>query len=212
MQTTSETVSAIFAALGQAQATMPNPRKNAINPRFGSGYSTLDEGLNVAKAALSAVGICIIQTTYMDGTILMLETKLGHTSGEWIASHYPVIGAPFKPQEGLSSLTYARRAALFTLVGIAGEDDDDGNAANKVGVIEAPKKEPEPELSEDAVTELFSDMTIDLDNCQTIQDLDDWAELYRPQKHLLKKTQQVEVTSRFNKRKADIKTEEENNG
>lgn len=209
MNNQSDTVGFIFTALGQAQATMPNPRKNAINPRFGSGYSTLDEGLNVAREALSAVGICIIQTTYMDGGLLMLETKLGHTSGEWISSYYPVIGTPFKPQDGLSSLTYARRAALFALIGIAGEDDD-GNAANKAGSIEAPKKEDEPEVPDDERLELLTDMKLDLNKCESLSDLNDWAELYKPQKALLRQKEQKEVTEAFNKRKSELK--EENNG
>lgn len=212
MQTQSETVGFIFTALSQAQATMPNPRKNAINPRFGSGYTTTDEVLNVAREHLSAVGICIIQTTYMDGGLLMVETKLGHTSGEWIASHYPVIGTPFKPQDGLSSLTYARRAALCALIGIAGEDDDDGNTANKAGEIAVPvvEKEPEPGLSEAEQDDLYQTMTNDLETVETLDDLADWSDVYKPQKELLRFSQQKEVVAAFNKRKAQLK--EENNG
>jgi hypothetical protein len=211
MQTTSESVGTIFAALAKAQGIMQNPRKNAINPRFGSAYSTLDEGLNVAREALASVDVCIIQTTYMQDHLLMLETRLGHSSGEWISSHYPVIGTPFKPQDGLASLTYARRAALFALVGIAGEDDD-GNAANKAGMIQLPTPavEEKKEISDEEIMKLYNDMTSDLNSCQTMEDLDDWAELYRPQKQLLRKEQQIEITSIFTKVKATLK--EENNG
>lgn len=209
MQTQSDTVGFIFTALGQAQSTMPNPRKNAINPRFGSGYTTTDEVLNVAREHLSTVGICIIQTTYMDGGLLMLETKLGHTSGEWLASHYPIIGTPFKPQDGLASMTYARRAALCAMIGIAGEDDDDGNTANKAGEIKTTAKEPEIEpLSESEQVELFRCMTEDLKSVSTLDELAEWSELYKPQKTLLQLKQQKEVVAHFNKRKDELKNGE----
>jgi hypothetical protein len=200
MNNASETVGAIFAALAKAQADIQNPTKNAINPHFKSKYTTLDEGLNVAREALTAVGICIYQRTFLDGNLLMLETVLGHTSGEWLSSYYPVIGAPFKPQDGLSSVTYARRAALFAAVGIAGEDDD-GNTANKAGVIEAPvKKVPEVDLAA-----LYNDMLDDLHACVTTQDLEEWADLYRPQKPLLRRSQQTELTTNFNSLKEKFK-------
>ena len=83
--------------------------------------------------------------------------------------------------------------------------DDDGNAANKAGSIpDTTPKQSEPEIDENQQTELFADMTLDLGKCETLLDLDEWAELYRPQKPLLKKSQQVEVTAKFNELKADI--------
>ena len=56
-----------------------------------------------------------------------LTTVLAHASGEWIASDWPVcaISETATPHRMGAALTYARRYALFTLVGIAGEDDLD---------------------------------------------------------------------------------------
>src|SRR5262249_16019189 len=56
-----------------------------------------------------------------------LTTTLAHASGEWIASDWPVcpIAETANPQRMGAALTYARRYAIFTLVGIAGEDDLD---------------------------------------------------------------------------------------
>lgn len=113
----SETVGTIFKALAAAQKEIQNPAKNAKNTHFKSTYTTLDEGLNVTREALSAVEIAVFQRTYMTDSLLMLETVLGHASGEWLCSHYPVITVPYKPQDGLSALTYARRGALFAAVG-----------------------------------------------------------------------------------------------
>src|SRR5665811_304704 len=56
-----------------------------------------------------------------------LTTLLLHTSGEWISSDWPVcqISETSAPRRMGAALTYARRYALFTMVGIAGEDDLD---------------------------------------------------------------------------------------
>ena len=73
--------------------------------------------------------IAIVQTTSIDqaGGIINLTTILAHASGEWIASDWPVcpISETATPHRMGAALTYARRYALFTLVGIAGEDDLD---------------------------------------------------------------------------------------
>jgi ERF superfamily len=73
--------------------------------------------------------IATLQTTAIDQTAGMvnLTTTLAHASGEWIASDWPVcpIAETANPQRMGAALTYARRYALFTLVGIAGEDDLD---------------------------------------------------------------------------------------
>ena len=59
--------------------------------------------------------------------LIRLTTVLAHTSGEWISSDWPVcpVSETAAPQRMGAALTYARRYALFTLVGIAGEDDLD---------------------------------------------------------------------------------------
>ena len=73
--------------------------------------------------------IATLQTTEIDQTagMINLTTTLAHASGEWIASDWPVcpIAETANPQHMGAALTYARRYALFTLVGIAGEDDLD---------------------------------------------------------------------------------------
>ena len=73
--------------------------------------------------------IATVQTTSIDQAagIINLTTVLAHASGEWIASDWPVcaISETATPHRMGAALTYARRYALFTLVGIAGEDDLD---------------------------------------------------------------------------------------
>jgi hypothetical protein len=81
------------------------------------------------RKALGQHEIATVQTTALDQTagIVSLTTVLAHSSGEWIASDWPVcaISETAAPHRMGAALTYARRYALFTLVGIAGEDDID---------------------------------------------------------------------------------------
>lgn len=201
----SETVGTIFKALSEAQKEIQNPVKNAKNPHFKSSYTTLDEGLNVIREALSAVEICVFQRTYMTDSLLMLETILGHASGEWLASHYPVITVPYKPQDGLSALTYARRGALFASVGIAGEDDD-GNTANKVTTITTTKAE----VSSKESAQLLSTMTEGLEACQTEEELTVWTLSNKANKASLMLSDQALITRTYKQVQDRIK--ENNNG
>ena len=87
------------------------------------------EGLDIVRKTLGRHEIATIQSTAIDresGTI-KLTTTLAHASGEWIASDWPVCALADLPTPHRmgAALTYARRYALFTLVGIAGEDDLD---------------------------------------------------------------------------------------
>ena len=92
-------------------------------------YAPLSSGLDIVRKTLSQHEIATVQTTSIDQSagIVNLTTVLAHASGEWIASDWPVcaIAETATPHRMGAALTYARRYALFTLVGIAGEDDVD---------------------------------------------------------------------------------------
>jgi hypothetical protein len=89
----------------------------------------LSSGLDIVRKTLGQHEIATVQTTAIDQAagIVNLTTMLAHASGEWIASDWPVcpVAETANPQRMGAALTYARRYALFTLVGIAGEDDLD---------------------------------------------------------------------------------------
>ncbi len=143
MQRSSESIGAIAAALAKAQGELTNPEKSltaTIRPD-GPGaaersfrYAPLSSGLDIVRKTLSQHEIATVQTTAIDQTagIVNLTTVLAHASGEWIASDWPVcaIGESAAPHRMGAALTYARRYALFTLVGIAGEDDIDAPDLN----------------------------------------------------------------------------------
>ena len=137
MPRSSETVSALASALAKAQAELVNPEKSLVatlpadrgQPERSFRYASLASGLDIVRKTLGRHEIATIQTTAMDrdsGTI-KLTTTLAHGSGEWIASDWPVcpLADLSSPRRMGAALTYARRYALFTLVGIAGEDDLD---------------------------------------------------------------------------------------
>jgi ERF superfamily len=138
MPRSSETVAALASALAKAQAELVNPEKSLTatirNGRPGERersfrYAPLSSGLDLVRKTLGQHEIATLQTTAIVQTAGMvnLTTTLAHASGEWIASDWPVcpIAETANPQRMGAALTYARRYALFTLVGIAGEDDLD---------------------------------------------------------------------------------------
>src|SRR6266481_1175206 len=138
MPRSSESVAALASALAKAQAELVNPEKSLTatirSGRPGEGersfrYAPLSSGLDIVRKTLSQHEIATVQTTSIDETagIVRLSTVLAHASGEWIASDWPVcaIGETAAPHRMGAALTYARRYTLFTLVGIAGEDDLD---------------------------------------------------------------------------------------
>jgi hypothetical protein len=138
MPRSSESVAALASALAKAQAELVNPEKSLTatirTGRMGEGersfrYAPLSSGLDIVRKTLGQHEIATVQTTAIDQAsgIVSLTTMLAHASGEWIASDWPVcpVAETAYPQRMGAALTYARRYALFTLVGIAGEDDLD---------------------------------------------------------------------------------------
>jgi hypothetical protein len=143
MQRCSSSIAALATALAKAQIELINPEKSLIGtvePRRGEGgarqfrYAPLSSGLEIVRKALGHHEIATMQTTAIDQAagIVNLTTVLAHSSGEWIASDWPVcpIAETERPHRMGAALTYARRYALFTLVGIAGEDDLDATDLN----------------------------------------------------------------------------------
>jgi ERF superfamily len=141
MQRSSLSIAALATALAKAQIELANPEKSligTIEPQGGERgeggarlfrYASLSSGLEIVRKTLGQHEIATVQTTAIDqaASVVNLTTVLAHSSGEWIASDWPVcpIAETERPHRMGAALTYARRYALFTLVGIAGEDDLD---------------------------------------------------------------------------------------
>src|SRR3984893_12570640 len=138
MHRSSESIAAIAAALARAQAELTNPEKSlsaTIRSPFPREtdrtfrYAPLSSGLDIVRKTLGRHEIAAVQSTEIDkeAGLIRLTTILAHSSGEWVSSDWPVcaIADTAAPHRMGAALTYARRYALFTLVGIAGEDDVD---------------------------------------------------------------------------------------
>ena len=154
MHRSSESIGTIAAALAKAQAELTNPEKSlvaTIRSPFAREsdrtfrYAPLSSGLEIVRKSLGRHEIATVQTTTIDKDtgLVRLTTLLAHSSGEWVSSEWPVcpITETASPQRMGAALTYARRYALFTLVGIAGEDDLDApdlGATPKAGVEQPP--------------------------------------------------------------------------
>jgi len=143
MHRSSETIGAIAAALAKAQAELTNPEKSLSAtirspfPRENDRtfrYAPLSSGLDIVRKSLGRHEIATVQTTAIDteAGLIRLTTVLAHASGEWVSSDWPVcpLSDTASPHRMGAALTYARRYALFTLVGIAGEDDLDAPDLN----------------------------------------------------------------------------------
>ena len=138
MQRSSNKIGTLAAALAKAQAEIANPEKSLTAtiespfPREGQRtfrYASLSTGLDIVRKCLGQHEIATVQSTAIDrdSGLIRLTTTLVHASGEWVSSDWPVCPASetAAPHRMGAALTYARRYALFTLVGIAGEDDLD---------------------------------------------------------------------------------------
>ena len=153
MQRSSELIAKLAAALAKAQGELVNPEKSLTATIRSDGtteqtfrYAPLSSGLDIVRKTLGQYEIAVVQTTSTDteAGMINLTTMLAHASGEWIASDWPVcaVTETSAPHRMGAALTYARRYALFTLVGIAGEDDMDApDLAAPASQAEQPQRE-----------------------------------------------------------------------
>ena len=140
----SETIGELVGALSKAQGAISNPTKDAtVTGSYTFHYATLDGILAAIRKPFSDNGLWFIQT--IDGEAMI--TRILHSSGQWIDCESPMIMATGnKPQDIGSAMTYSKRYGLCMALGIAAEDDDDGNMANgtevhiQTGGRAAPKK------------------------------------------------------------------------
>lgn len=201
MHQSSERIGAIASALAKAQADLTNPEKTLVAtirspfPREEDRtfrYASLASGLDIVRKALSQHEIATIQTTQIEPSSgqVRLTTLLAHSSGEWISADWPVCAAKDTdaPHRMGAALTYARRYALFTLVGIAGEDDLDApdtsasvppTRPNAIHAADAKRHKPvlhrPPMLDQDQSAQLRDQMLGEIGSLTTENELLAWA-------------------------------------
>jgi hypothetical protein len=240
VQRSSDTIGNLAAALAKAQLELVNPEKSlaaTIRSEGGGGaeqtfrYAPLSSGLEIVRKTLGQHEIATVQTTAVDQAagIINLTTVLAHSSGEWIASDWPVcaITDTATPHRMGAALTYARRYALFTLVGIAGEDDLDApdvtTPTNSTTGLEKPRptgigrlngghgpqaqrvndaKSAKSILRPEASAELRDRLLAELDPLGTGDEMALWAHRCLPEKNSLAQADAERVEEAFQARLA----------
>lgn len=220
MHRSSENIGAIASALAKAQGELSNPEKSLSAtirspfPREGDRtfrYASLAAGLDIVRKSLGQHEIATIQTTAIDQDTgqIRLTTLLAHASGEWISSEWPVcpVSETAAPHRMGAALTYARRYALFALVGIAGEDDldapdpiiepspmiavtSDGKATHAGrnplnGSIHKPRRPNTPVLGSDESAALRDQLIVEIKALKDGDELALWAHKRLPAKNSL---------------------------
>jgi hypothetical protein len=236
MHRSSDTIGAIAAALAKAQAELTNPEKSlsaTIRSPFPREqdrtfrYAPLSSGLDIVRKTLGRHEIAAVQSTDIDKEVglIRLTTILAHSSGEWMSSEWPVcpIAETAAPHHMGAALTYARRYALFTLVGIAGEDDLDapdlagprapeppsewngqkGPLATSAGAArgrQARPGRPRITLAVGPSAELRDRLLAELDALATADEVTTWAQRTLPAKNTLTGADARLVEERFSRR------------
>lgn len=134
--TRSEAFNELAAALAKAQGKIkvaPKDNVAKVDSRTGTSfsyrYSTLADVWEACRAPLSENGLAVIQTVATEGAKVTVTTLIAHSSGQWISDDLSLIAMDPSPQKIGSCITYARRYALGSMVGVVSEEDDDGAEA-----------------------------------------------------------------------------------
>jgi hypothetical protein len=226
MRRSSENVAAIATALAKAQIELSNPAKSMQGSIYPGNihespknfrYAPLSGGLEIIRKALGGQQIAVTQTTEIDATngLVNLTTLLIHTSGEWISSDWPIcrLSEISAPRRMGAALTYARRYALFTLVGIAGDDDLDSPDINpQANVAEIQQSPNEPsrgsQSSESSVNSTAdveatrTDLLAEIEALPTLEQLQARAASILKTKNLLPPEDAKQIEAAFSMRMA----------
>lgn len=130
MRTSVET-DKLCPALAKAYKTLADPQPNAENSHFKSKYAKLSAGTAIVRPILAEEGLFYTQGVAKTEALgWALVTRITHVSGQWLETDYP-LATNSDPQKQASANTYARRHSLFSALGLAPGEDDDGNGASK---------------------------------------------------------------------------------
>ena len=133
----SSSIAKLTQALVKAQVAMRPAKKSSENPYFKSNYADLAAVWEVAQQPIADNGLAVLQpiSSTPDGRIIHVTTILSHVSGEWISSVFSLTpkaeNQSVSPQAAGSAITYGRRYALQSMLGIVSEDDDGEGAEGR---------------------------------------------------------------------------------
>lgn len=155
----SEAIGELSAALSKAQSELAPAKLNAKNPFFNSTYADLASVWTACRNALSKNGLSVAQGTDVGDKSVIVETRLMHSSGQWLEGTLSMPLEKSTPQAVGSALTYARRYALAAMVGVAPEgDDDDAEGAERRQAEKQAPQEPIDKLAFDGAKAILESL------------------------------------------------------
>lgn len=128
---TSEAINELTAAMAKAQAALKPASKDATNPMYKSKYADISSIWDAIRAAFPPHGLAIFQDVTTTEAGVAVETRISHTSGQWIEFGPLVVPMAKRDAHGVGSATsYSKKYALAAAVGLSfADEDDDGNHA-----------------------------------------------------------------------------------
>lgn len=126
-----KTMKNLYPALLAAQKEFPVVKKSDSNPFFKSKYAGLPSILEVVLPILHKHGLILSQPPITTEGKIGVTTKLIHAeSGETETSEFSMPLSKQDPQGAGSAITYARRYAIVSILGLNVDEDDDANSAS----------------------------------------------------------------------------------
>lgn len=122
-------IAALTEAMGKAVQEFGDVIRDVTNPFFKSSYADLSNHIEATRSPLGKHGLVLLQAPGMNDSGPNVTTMLSHSSGELIGFTFPIPASKLDAQGIGSALTYNRRYSQAPILNIAGEYDDDGNAA-----------------------------------------------------------------------------------
>jgi hypothetical protein len=168
-ETMSPEIGQIALALSEIHGEVSTIHKGADNPYFNSKYATLAAVRQMVNPLLHKHGLALTQLPTRDVVVSLLV----HKSGQWIKAETEIVNAKGGPQGMGSAITYACRYAITAMLGIAPDEDDDGNLAQNhkeppkakaPAPSKAPAKAPAPDPDLDDKVEKILAALLDFDS------------------------------------------------
>lgn len=138
-----ERIDELAAALSKAQGEMKAPKKDRTaevptkaGGKYSYSYADLASTIETNRAVLAKHGLAVTQLINPAEGKLELQTVLVHSSGQFLRSRIPLSDSGTTQQLG-GEITYLRRYALCAILGIAADEDTDGE-----GIERTPPKQP----------------------------------------------------------------------
>ena len=126
----SASIAKLAEALAKASSEFEEISKDTTNPFYKSKYADLAALIKATRPYLAKNGLIVTQFPLMNGTRAGATTMIAHSSGEWMEGDLTLPIAKADAQGAGSAITYSKRYSYQGVLNVAGDDDDDGNAAS----------------------------------------------------------------------------------